>query len=175
MLPLTPQIPAVDAASVLRVADVGFEKLLQECRRFGIQCRLVAQRSTVPGSYWGDSEAGLIGSELFLRADTPVHSVLHEAAHFACMDSPRRATLNRDAGGDYAEENGVCYLQILWAQRIRGVGAQRMLADMDRWGYTFRLGSAAAWFAADAEDARAWLLRHGLIDTRGYPTYRVRM
>ena len=49
-----------------------------------------------------------------------------------------------------------------------------MLADMDRWGYSFRLGSSAAWFETDAEDARAWLEQHGLIDTAGIPTFRLR-
>ena len=31
------------------------------------------------------------------------------------------------------------------------------MADMDAWGYTFRLGSAHAWFEHDAEDAREFL------------------
>jgi hypothetical protein len=34
---------------------------------------------------------------------------------------------------------------------------------MDTWGYTFRLGSAQAWFDNDAEDARAWLCARGLL------------
>jgi hypothetical protein len=42
---------------------------------------------------------------------------------------------------------------------------------MDEWGYTFRLGSAGAWFEQDAEDTRAWLVLHGLIDSAGRPTY----
>lgn len=79
------------------------------------------------------------------------------------MDPVRRAQLNRDAGGDHDEENAVCYLQILLADRIEGMGRARMCADMDAWGYTFRLGSAAAWFEQDAEDARAWLIARGLI------------
>jgi hypothetical protein len=45
---------------------------------------------------------------------------------------------------------------------------------MDAWGYSFRLGSTAAWFERDAEDARAWLLLHGLIDAAGTPTWRLR-
>lgn len=165
---------AEGAAAVLRVADIGFATLAAECRKVGIECCLVAEDAVIPGSYWGESEAGLMGSQLFVRAATPVHSALHEASHFVCMDTPRRAALSRDAGGDYAEENGVCYLQIVWAGRIAGFGAQRMLEDMDRWGYTFRLGSARAWFEADAEDAREWLIRHGIIDAHGAITYRLR-
>lgn len=86
-----------------------------------------------------------------------MHSALHEAAHFLCMDEARRQRLDRDAGGDIPEENAVCYLQILLADAIPGMGRERMCADMDAWGYTFRLGSAAAWFAQDAQDAREWL------------------
>ena len=49
-----------------------------------------------------------------------------------------------------------------------------MLRDMDAWGYTFRLGSAEAWFERDAADARQWLLAHGLIDAAGRPTFALR-
>ena len=49
-----------------------------------------------------------------------------------------------------------------------------MMADMDAWGYTFRLGSASAWFERDAEDAREWLLGHGLITGAGKPLFRTR-
>ena len=64
------------------------------------------------------------------------------------------------------EESAVCYLQILLADQIAGFGRARMLADMDAWGYTFRLGSAQAWFEQDATDARDWLLQNRLIDAR---------
>jgi hypothetical protein len=49
-----------------------------------------------------------------------------------------------------------------------------MLDDMDRWGYTFRLGSARAWFERDAEDARTWLLQRKLIDTQSQPRWTLR-
>lgn len=117
----------------------------------------------IPGSYWGEAEAGLIGNRLILRPDTPVHSALHEACHFICADAPRRAALHTDAGGDDLEECAVCYLQILLAERLPGYSRAQMLADMDAWGYSFRLGSAAAWFGRDAEDARAWLAQRGLV------------
>jgi hypothetical protein len=68
----------------------------------------------------------------------------------------------------------VCYLQLLLAQTLPNVGRERMCQDMDDWGYSFRLGSAAAWFATDAEDARAWLIRHGLLDPQGELTYACR-
>jgi hypothetical protein len=86
------------------------------------------------------------------------------------MTPERRAGLDRDAGGDDAEESAVCYLQIALADSLPGVGRERMCRDMDEWGYSFRLGSTAAWFARDAEDARQWLLDRGLIDASGSPT-----
>ena len=141
---------------------------------WGLKVVEVAPDASLPGSFWGDPEAGLIADKLYVRPETPVHSALHEACHYICMDATRRARLHTDAGGGYDEENGVCYLQILLAGELPGMGRERMLADMDRWGYSFRLGSARAWFEQDAEDARQWLLDHGLIDTRDRPTRRLR-
>lgn len=133
-----------------------------------------AAEGAITGSFWGDSEAGIVGSLVFVRADTPVHSLLHEACHTICMDESRRAGLDRDAGGDDLEEAAVCYLQILLADEIAGVGRDRLMQDMDAWGYSFRLGSTAAWFASDAEDAVAWLQRHGLLDLYESPTFALR-
>ena len=142
--------------------------------RYGLALHLVAPEEIIPGSYWGEREAGLIGAKIFARLDTPLHSVLHESAHFICMTPERRAGLDTDAGGDDAEESAVCYLQLLLADSLPNVGRERMYGDMDAWGYSFRLGSTAAWFAGDAEDARGWLIRHGLIDARGRVTYACR-
>lgn len=160
--------------SVLCVADGCLAALTSLFARYGLAVRLAGPGDAIPGSYWGEPEAGLVRDAVWLRADTPVHSVLHEACHAICMDGARRAALERDAGGTDPEENAVCYLQILLADELPGVGADRLLADMDAWGYTFRLGSARAWFEGEAEDARAWLLGHGLIDDAGRPTGRVR-
>jgi hypothetical protein len=129
----------------------------------GLRLHRVPPDADIPGSYWGGAEAGLIGDTLFWRADTPLHSALHEAAHWVCMTPPRRATLERDAGGDEAEESAVCYLQILWADVLPGTSAARVMSDMDAWGYSFRLGSAARWFHEDADDARQWLAARGLL------------
>jgi hypothetical protein len=139
--------------------------------RYGLKLHLVAPGEIIPGSYWGEREAGLIGAKIFARLDTPLHSVLHESAHFICMSPERRAGLDTDAGGDDAEESAVCYLQVVLAESLPNVGRERMCRDMDDWGYTFRLGLAAAWFATDAEDARDWLMRHGVLDLKGEITY----
>ena len=142
--------------------------------RYRIDLALVSPGEEIPGSYWGDSEAGLKGERLFARLDTPVHSILHEAGHYICMSPERRAGLDRDAGGDDLEESAVCYLQVLLAGELPAVGRARMLADMDSWGYSFRLGTTREWFERDAQDARAWLERHGVIDAGGRLTGLVR-
>ncbi len=142
--------------------------------RYGLELVLVAPEQVIPGSYWGEREAGLIGTRLYARLDTPVHSVLHEGAHFACMTPERRVGLDTDAGGDDAEEAAVCYLQLELAETLPGVGRARLAQDMDEWGYSFRLGSAARWYEEDAADARAWLERHGLLDGAGRVSFAVR-
>ncbi len=111
---------------------------------------------------------------MYARLDTPIHSILHESCHFICMSPERRVGLDRDAGGDDPEENAVCYLQILLADQIPGVGRQRLCDDMDTWGYSFRLGSARAWFEGDADDARIWLIDSGVVDTSNRPTGALR-
>lgn len=158
---------------VLLIADTNIALIGELLGRYGIGACLVSE-GDIPGSYWGDAEAGLIGNKLYMRADTPVHSVLHEASHFICMDERRRAGLDKDAGGDFEEENAVCYLQSLLADAVAGFGRQRMWRDMDAWGYTFRLGSAQAWFERDAEECRAWLLDRGIIDAARQLTWKKR-
>lgn len=154
---------ATPASAVLAVGQIDLVQIERICTARGLTVALVPAGAAIPGSYWGDSEAGLLGATLYVRLDTPVHSALHEACHFFCMDEARRARLDRDAGGDYAEENAVCYMQILLADEIDGVGRARMCADMDAWGYTFRLGSAKAWFEEDAQDAERWLIERGVV------------
>ena len=128
----------------------------------------------VTGSFWGDSEAGIVGDHVYVRPDTPVHSLLHEACHTVCMSEERRSSLDRDAGGDDLEEASVCYLQILLADEIADVGKRRLMQDMDSWGYSFRLGATWRWFESDADDAAEWLFRNGLVDRAGSPTFKLR-
>ncbi len=159
---------------VLRYSDSDPVALVRLLSRYGMVLRSEAPGRPIPGSFWGDGEAGLVGNDLLARPDTPLHSILHETCHYVCMDEVRRRTVDTDAGGDYDEENAVCYLQILLADEIPGFGRDRMMQDMDAWGYSFRLGSARAWFENDAEDAREWLQRKGLIDESGIPTFQFR-
>jgi hypothetical protein len=164
----------IEQNSVLRCDALHLPALTQLLARYGLELVVIAANAPILGSYWGDSEAGLVHNILYVRNDTPIHSALHEACHYICMDSSRRKSLHTDAGGDYAEENGVCYLQILLADALPDVGRARLWADMDAWGYSFRLGATQTWFEQDADDARTWLHAHQLIDNHEQPTWRVR-
>jgi hypothetical protein len=163
----------MNTTDVTRLRDIDPALLAGVLGPFGLHLELVDADAAIPGSFWGESEAGLIENRLYVRPDTPVHSALHEACHYICMDPERRAGLHTDAGGGYDEENGVCYLQVLLADRLPGIGRDGLMHDMDAWGYSFRLGSTRAWFESDAEDARTWLERYGLLRD-GRPTGTVR-
>jgi len=142
---------------VLRIARIDAAALAHLLAGFGLEVIQVPDGAAIPGSYWGAPEAGVIGHRVYLRGDTPVHSALHEACHLIVLPPERRAQVHTDATDSIAEEDATCYLQILLAERLPGVGSARLMADMDAWGYTFRLGSARAWFERDAADARDWL------------------
>jgi hypothetical protein len=166
--------PAAAATTVVALAALDGREVLTLLQRYGATLVEVASGEPIPGSYWGEAEAGLVGNVVYVRADTPAHSFLHELCHYICMDAARRARLATDAGGDDDEESGVCYLQVLLAERLTGFGSARCLADMDAWGYSFREGSATAWFDGDGAHAREWLAAHALVDEGGAPTGRVR-
>jgi hypothetical protein len=159
---------------VLRVADLPPGALGHLLESYGMLVETLPDGAPIPGSHWGEPEAGLVAQRLLVRADTPVHSALHEASHYICMTPERRARLTGDAGGDYDEENAVCFLQIVLADQLAGVGRVRLMADMDAWGYSFRLGSTRAWFEEDSGDARAWLVAHGLLGPDERPTGALR-
>lgn len=161
-------------ADVRRVGADSGAALTRLLARFGIDLKLVATGRDIPASFWGAPEAGIIGTRVYARADTPVHSVLHEAAHVICMTAERRAVLERDAGGDDLEEAAVCYLQVVMARYLPDVGDDRLMCDMDAWGYSFRLGTTALWFENDSADARAWLETAGLVNASGAPLWVLR-
>lgn len=159
---------------MLTVANLPANALENLLSPFQIQIKIIPLNKSIPGSYWGESEAGLIKNKLYIRSDTPVHSALHEACHFICMDSLRRNQLNTDAAGDYDEENAVCYLQILLAAKLRGCSAAILMENMDSWGYTFRLGSTLSWYLHDAIEARQWLINEHIIQENNEPTWLLR-
>jgi hypothetical protein len=154
------------AGDVLVLASIDLDRVRVLLARHGLALERVADGAPIPGSYWGESEAGVIGTRVYARADTPVHSLLHEACHLIVAPAHKRASIHTDASDSQAEEDATCYLQIVLADALPDVGSERIAADMDRWGYTFRLGSARAWFEHDAEDARAWLVARNLLPIR---------
>ncbi|VAW82054.1 hypothetical protein MNBD_GAMMA14-2469, partial [hydrothermal vent metagenome] len=88
---------AAETPAVMNVRELGMDALQVLLGEYGLHCKKVADRCDIPGSFWGESEAGLVGTQLLLRDDTPVHSALHEACHFICMTPDRREGLHTDA------------------------------------------------------------------------------
>jgi hypothetical protein len=156
-------MPFEKQAAVVRVGDIDIKQAQHLLGYFSLDLQLIDDHLPIPGSYWGECEAGIIGSSVYVRNDTPVHSLLHEACHLMLMPPERRAQVHTNATDSITEEDATCYLQLLLADFIDGFGFERACADMDLWGYTFRLGSARAWFEKDAEDANSFLSELGLI------------
>lgn len=148
---------------MLTLGDIRIDDARSLLARYGLALELVTSAAAIPGSYWGEPEAGVIAATVYARHDTPLHSLLHEACHLIVAAPERRALIHTDASESQAEEDAACYLQIVLGDALPGVGSARIMADMDAWGYTFRLGSAQAWFERDAEDARAWLVQRDLL------------
>ena len=159
---------------MLLISDLSFDSVVALLGKYGLSVELIADEQTINGSHWGEPEAGLIGDRVFVRRDTPVHSLLHETCHNVCMSPQRRQRLDGDAGGDDLEECAVCYLQIVLADELPGAGREQLMRDMDDWGYSFRLGGARRWFNDDAEDARLWLRTEGLLRPDNRPSFQMR-
>lgn len=159
---------------MLCVGDRKLAEIAALLDRYGIELRLEPKTSEITGSYWGAPEAGIVKNCVYVRADTPIHSMLHECAHIICMTPDRRATLNCNAGSNDLEEAAVCYLQIVLADFVAGVGRERLMQDMDTWGYSFRLGSTRRWFETDASDARKWLRQMEILTDDGQPRWCLR-
>jgi hypothetical protein len=148
---------------MLTVADIDMHAAATLLARHGLLLEWVEQGAPIPGCFWGEPEAGVIGEKVYVRGDTPVHSLLHESCHLIVAPPELRMRIHTNASDSQAEEDAACYLQIVLADALAGVGRTRLMDDMDAWGYTFRLGSACAWFEHDAQDARSWLQARGLL------------
>ena len=83
-------------------------RLIRLAARYGVPVKQVEPGAPIPGTYWGEPEAGILNGVLHARPDTPVHSFLHELGHIVCADAVRRAGIRADAGGEDIEESGVC-------------------------------------------------------------------
>lgn len=154
--------------------DISNQTIQPLLSRYHLKLARVADNLPIPYSFWGDSEAGRRYSTMYVRADTPLHSLLHETAHYVCMSSEQRRCDSFDAKGSALEEVACCYLQLLWSEYIAGYSRDLHMQDMDQWGYNFRLGSSSRWFYEDSEDARQWLYQHEIVCADNLPTWRVR-
>lgn len=155
---------APTAPNVLTLGEIDLADVVALLARHDLRLALVDDGAPIPGSYWGEPEAGLIGNVVHARGDTPLHSLLHEACHLIVLPPERRAAIHTDASDCQLEEDATCCLQLLLAEDLPGFGIERAYADMDAWGYTFRLGSARAYAEQDADAAWAWLADAGLVD-----------
>ena len=81
------------AAAVVTFADLDRPEVVELLAGYGARLVERAPHETILGSYWGEREAGLIDDAVYVRADTPAHSLLHELSHYICMDDERRAAL----------------------------------------------------------------------------------
>ncbi len=158
---------------MLLVSDLSLGSMAELLGMYKLSLELIPDDKAIEGSYWGEPEAGIMGDHVFVRGDTPIHSLLHEACHIICMTPERRQMLNGDAGGDDVEECAVCYLQIALADELPGADKEQLMRDIDDWGYSFRLGSTRRWFDEDASDAEVWLRTRGLLEVDNRPIYQL--
>lgn len=150
------------------------EALTELLGRYHLRLRQVPPQEDIPHSFWGAPEAGRLKSTLYVRADTPIHSILHESAHYICMPKTQRTLPQTDAKGSALVENACCYLQIVLTDYILGLNRHILMYDMDCWGYSFRLGSTARWFYADSDDAIQWLIEQQILTPSIQPTWKLR-
>src|SRR5690625_8003398 len=81
---------SVAEQSVLRLDELppgAAENLLQ---RYGLNLQTVAEGQPIPGTFWGEPEAGIIGGTVAARPDTAGQSLPHEAGHPPARTPVRR-------------------------------------------------------------------------------------
>lgn len=106
--------------NVVRIGHIVPEDALELLARYGLHLHLIEDGAPIPGSYWGEPEAGIIGCNVYVRNDTPVHSMLHEACHLIVLPPEQRATVHTNATNSSEEEDATCYLQIVLADALPG-------------------------------------------------------
>ncbi|MGH8125659.1 MAG: hypothetical protein ACREPK_07420, partial [Rhodanobacteraceae bacterium] len=55
--------------TVLRLADIGSDAPAALLARHGLELVSVSDDAPIPGSFWGEPEAGVIASSVYARAD----------------------------------------------------------------------------------------------------------
>lgn len=127
-----------------RIRDLSNGSVARLIQRYGLDLETVPAGEAITGSYWGEPEAGIVGNTIYVRGDTPVHSVLHEASHVICMSPDRRASLDRDAGGDDLEECAVCFFADRTRKRATRCRRETTHAGYGRLGLQFSTGQCDA-------------------------------
>ena len=92
---------------MLLISDLSFDSVAVLLGKYKLSIELIPGDQTINGSFWGEPEAGVVGNRVFVRGDTPVHSLLHETCHIVCMTPERRQKLKGDAGGDDLVKQGM--------------------------------------------------------------------
>ena len=159
---------------MIEFQNLSTESLQAVLSQYGMTIRYINEVNEIPYSFWGSPEAGRLVDEVYVRADTPIHSVLHESCHYICMPADQRQYKTIDAKGSVMEENACCYLQILLADKLEGISREQLMQDMDAWGYSFRLGSAKSWFLHDADEVKDWLIECEILDQNCEITWKLR-
>src|SRR5690606_7057598 len=84
-LRVAPRRARGDRLTMLVLGDIRSGDVAALLARYGLRLQLVPDGAAIPGSYWGEPEAELVGCTVYARDDTPVHSLLHEAAHLIVL------------------------------------------------------------------------------------------
>ena len=145
--------------------DIGFDDVAALLARYGLAARARRRRRADPRQLLGRTRSRPDRPRVHARDDTPVHSLLHEAAHLIVLPPERaRRAYRRHRFGRGRRRR----LRAAVAARRRPARRRprALMADMDAWGYTFRLGSARAYFERDAEDAGPGCSARGLVVCR---------
>ncbi len=64
-------------STVLKLSEIDHIKLARLPARYNLELIVVDNEEKIPGSFWGDSEAGLVSNKLYARLDTNAEDALN--------------------------------------------------------------------------------------------------
>jgi len=140
--------------------------------RYGLSLHLVAPDEVIPARI-GASARRADGIQIFARLDTAGAFGAARGRPFYLHDAGTARRLGYRCRRRSCGRECVCYLQIILAQSLPNVGRERMCRDMDEWAIRSGWEAPRSGSIQDAEDARDWLMRHGVLDSQSRPTYAV--
>ena len=114
---------------MLRYAEIDPRAARTLLAQHGLDLIDIGAGEPIPGSFWGVPEAGVIGARVYVRADTPVHSLLHEACHLVVMPAARRNARWADWVAARMAQPGTVFVAV-GAGHLAGKGSvQTLLAE----------------------------------------------